>query len=90
MSSPLAVRVGRNLKAARRRMGVSQEEAAIRASLHRSEIGLLERGERMPRVDTVIKLAGAIGVPVIELLDGIGWTPGEVQRGSFEVISEAE
>ncbi|HET7053477.1 MAG TPA: helix-turn-helix transcriptional regulator [Solirubrobacterales bacterium] len=90
MPNPLAVRVGNNLKAARKRVGLSQEEAAIRASLHRSEIGLLERGERMPRIDTVVKLAGALGVPAAELLDGIEWTPGEVQLGSFEVSEAAQ
>lgn len=82
-AGPVAIRFGCNLAAARRRSGLSQEEAAIRASLHRTEIGLLERGERMPRIDTAIKLAGAVGAPFAELLDGIEWTPGSAQRGAF-------
>ncbi len=57
----VAVRFGENLSRARKRAGMSQEEAGIRASLHRTEIGLLERGERVPRIDTAIKLAGAVG-----------------------------
>jgi hypothetical protein len=31
-----------------------------RADLHHTEIGLLERGARVPRIDTVIKLASTL------------------------------
>lgn len=74
---------GGNLNRARKRQGISQEELAVRASLHRTEIGLLERGERTPRIDTAIKLAGALDAPVGELLAGINWTPGSTERGAF-------
>ena len=79
----IASRFGRNLARARKRAGLSQEEAGIRASLHRTEIGLLERGERVPRIDTAIKLAGAVGVPLGELIDGIEWSPGFARPGQF-------
>jgi transcriptional regulator with XRE-family HTH domain len=85
----VASRFGENLSHARRKAGLSQEEAGIRASLHRTEIGLLERGERIPRIDTAIKLAGAIGVPLGELIDGIEWSPGTANPGSFSVDAEA-
>lgn len=83
--NPVAVQFGNNLRYCRKRTGLSQEEAAVRASLHRTEIGLLERGERTPRIDTVIRLAGALGVSPEELVDGMNWKPGSVQRGGFEV-----
>ncbi|HET9814081.1 MAG TPA: helix-turn-helix transcriptional regulator [Sphingomicrobium sp.] len=82
-ASPIAATFGRNLATARKRSGFSQEEVAVRASLHRTEIGLLERGERMPRIDTAIKLAGAVSVPVAALLEGIEWTPGLTRPGAF-------
>lgn len=87
MMSGEAIRkqVGENLRRYRRRVGLSQEEAGIRASLHRTEIGLLERGERMPRVDTAMKLAGALGVPLSALVEGIEWSPGDSRRGEFDV-----
>lgn len=85
MPDTVALSFGRNLAAVRRRSGLSQEETAVRATLHRTEIGLLERGERTPRIDTAVKLAGAIGVPVADLFDGIGWIPGSARRGSFSV-----
>lgn len=84
----VASRFGKNLSRARRSAGLSQEEAGIRASLHRTEIGLLERGERVPRIDTAIKLAGALKVPLAELIDGIEWSPGTASPGSFSVGAE--
>ncbi len=82
-ASPIAARFGANLAAARRRSGFSQEEVGVRASLHRTEIGLLERGERVPRIDTAVKLAGSVGASLDELLSGIEWTPGMARRGEF-------
>lgn len=81
--NPLAVRFGENLRRCRRQSGLSQEAVGIRASLHRTEIGLLERGERLPRIDTCIKLAGAVNVEPVALLDGIVWNAGEATPGRF-------
>jgi transcriptional regulator with XRE-family HTH domain len=80
----VAERFGQNLARLRGRSGVTQEEVAWRASLHRTEIGLLERGGRIPRIDTLAKLAGALGVPPAALLEGIVWESGEVRPGRFE------
>lgn len=63
---------------------MSQESAAFRASIHRTEVGMLERGERTPRIDTLVKLAGALDVDPGDLLDGIAWQPGRFERGRFE------
>src|SRR6476646_1253952 len=59
----IASHFGRNLARCRKRVGLSQEELAVRASLHRTAVGQLERGERVARVDTLIKLAGSLGIP---------------------------
>ncbi|MGE5282456.1 MAG: helix-turn-helix domain-containing protein [Chloroflexota bacterium] len=79
----VADQFGRNLAYCRRRANLSQEELAVRASLHRTAVGQLERGERVARVDTVVKLAGSLGVPPEELLDGMGWDPGGTRLGRF-------
>jgi transcriptional regulator with XRE-family HTH domain len=84
----VAAQFGRNLARCRKRAGLSQEELGYRAGLHRTEIGLLERGERTPRADTIVKLAGAVSVPVSDLFAGLGWTPAKVEvvkEGGFEV-----
>jgi transcriptional regulator with XRE-family HTH domain len=81
-----AERLGRNVFMARRRAGFSQEELGAMASLHRTEIGMVENGTRLPRADTLIKLASALAVPVGELVAGIQWTvPASTRPGSFSV-----
>jgi len=79
----LAEQFGRNLARCRRAAGLSQEETSVRAGLHRTEISQLERGLRLPRLDTVAKVAGAVSVDPGELFEGIVWEPGEIRRGSF-------
>ena len=83
-----AERFAANLVRARKRSGLSQEELGFRASLHRTEVGMLERGHRIPRIDTLVKLAGALEVPPGDLLDGIDWTPGGTLIGQFLVGGE--
>jgi XRE family transcriptional regulator, regulator of sulfur utilization len=80
----VAEQFGHNLARLREQSGITQEELAFRASLHRTEIGLLERGGRLPRIDTLAKLAGALEVEPGALFEGIKWEPGEVRRGLFE------
>jgi transcriptional regulator with XRE-family HTH domain len=79
----VADQFGRNLAYCRRRAKLSQEELAVRASLHRTAVGQLERGERVARVDTVIKLAGSLGIAAGELFDGMGWEPGGTRLGKY-------
>lgn len=79
----VAERFGRNLVRARERAGMTQQEVGSRASLDRSQLGVMERGERLPRIDTLIRLAGALEVSVDELLAGIVWRPGRRLPGSW-------
>jgi len=81
----VARRFGRNLVRCRKRAGYSQEQLALLASLHRTEIGKLERGERLARIDTLVKLSGSLEVSADDLLDGLDWTPGGPRIGSFRV-----
>lgn len=89
-SREVARHLGENLRRTRRRAGLSQEQVAVRASLHRTEIGLLERGGRVARIDTLIQLAGAMSVAPAELLDGIDWTPGGIHGGSFDFEAQGQ
>jgi transcriptional regulator with XRE-family HTH domain len=87
----IAKQFGANLLLARKRAGLSQEEVGWLASLHRTEIGLLERGERTPRIDTLVKLAAVLDTPVAcPLLEGIVWTPGSTQIGAFTLSPSSE
>jgi transcriptional regulator with XRE-family HTH domain len=65
--------VGRRIRRTRRGLDMSQEALAYNAEIHRTQISLIEWGERLPRIDTLVKLAGGLGVPPCELVDGIVW-----------------
>jgi transcriptional regulator with XRE-family HTH domain len=80
----IAQQFGDNLRCVRKRAGLSQEELAWGASVHRTEISQLERGLRVARIDTVAKLAGTLEIDPGDLFEGIGWEPGTVRRGSFK------
>jgi len=88
-SDDVAVRFGENLRRVRRREGLSQEQLSVRASLHRTEVGKLEGGERACRIDTLLRLAGAMAARPEELLDGIVWVPAPQTQGSFSFNSRA-
>lgn len=79
----VAERFGRNLRRERRREGLSQEGLAKLAGLHRTEIGRLESGERVPKIDTLIRLADSAGTTITALLDGIYWLPAPESIGTF-------
>jgi transcriptional regulator with XRE-family HTH domain len=81
--SHVAARFGENMAHHRDRLSITQEELAFFASLHRTEIGLLERGGRIPRIDTAVKIRDALKIATDELLTGIFWTPGNFERGGF-------
>ncbi|HET7484556.1 MAG TPA: helix-turn-helix transcriptional regulator [Solirubrobacterales bacterium] len=80
----IAARFGDNLARCRKRADLSQDELSVRASLHRTEISQLERGLRLARVDTLIKLIGSLEVSADELLAGMSWDPGDTRIGKFK------
>jgi len=72
-----------NLRKARQKAKISQEELGFRCDLHRTEISLLERGGREPRLGTIVKLASALNVTPEELCTGISWNV-KSQRFTFK------
>jgi transcriptional regulator with XRE-family HTH domain len=61
-----------NLRRYRDLSGLSQEALADACDLHRTEISLLERSKRSPRLETIVILAKGLGLAsAAELLDGI-------------------
>jgi transcriptional regulator with XRE-family HTH domain len=91
----VAARFAENLVALRGRAGLSQERTAERSGLHITEISLLERRLRLPRLDTIVKLAGALDIESCELLVGMAWQLGRnvhrpgayMPHGAFELAS---
>jgi len=60
--------LGRNVRDARRRAGLSQEQLAFEADMKRSYVSDLERGTRNPSLKAIGRLAAALGVEPPELL----------------------
>jgi transcriptional regulator with XRE-family HTH domain len=85
----IAAQFGDNLARCRKRAGLSQEELSYLASLHRTEVSQVERGLRLCRIDTLVKLTCSLEVSADDLLVGITWTSGDYQRGRFVERSEA-
>jgi transcriptional regulator with XRE-family HTH domain len=74
---PVARKVlAENLRRLRRDRGLSQEELADLASLHRTYVGSIERAERNVSIDNMEKLADALRVGLWDLL-----TPPSAGRG---------
>lgn len=85
-----ARRLGANLLKIRRRSGFSQDALADRCRLHRTEIGLIEKGRRIPRVDTLMRIAGGLEVSVGLLVEGIEWLPAPPQPPPVGFIVQCE
>ena len=48
--------------------GLSRAALAEKSGLHQTYIGLLERGERSPNLDTAKTIAEALGIPLSQLV----------------------
>ncbi|HEX5761999.1 MAG TPA: helix-turn-helix transcriptional regulator [Solirubrobacterales bacterium] len=76
----IAKRFSENLSRARERSGLTQEALAQTAEIHRTQIGELLRGNQLPRLDTLLRLAGALNVEPADLLDGLSFEPSAPGR----------
>jgi len=61
--------LGKNLRAARKKLDLSQIEVSQRSGVEQGEVSRIERGIRDPQVSTLEKLATAVEVPPGRLLD---------------------
>lgn len=59
---------GKILREYRVRARISQEELAVSAQLNRNYIGMLERGERQPTLETILQIAEALNVSASTLV----------------------
>lgn len=62
---------GANLRRARHRAGLSQEALGFASGVHRTEVSLIELGQRNPRLTTIVSLAQGLGLSLCELLTGV-------------------
>jgi transcriptional regulator with XRE-family HTH domain len=81
----MRARFGANLWWLRTQRRFSQEHLADRAEIHRTQISMLENGERSPLLPTLLTLAGGLDVPLGTLLEGISFSPAGDRPGRFVV-----
>ncbi|MEZ5077198.1 MAG: helix-turn-helix transcriptional regulator [Solirubrobacterales bacterium] len=84
-------RFAANAQARRSAAGLSMEQLAYRASLHRTEVEVILRGERNVTLMTLVKLCGALEVTPDELFDGLSWNPPPpIPTGELRVLPDGE
>lgn len=64
----ISERIGRNIRLAREKQGITQEELAEKVNMHLSTIGRIERGEINSPVQTINKIAGALRLKPKDLM----------------------
>jgi len=67
---------GQRLRDLRAREGVSQDGLARETDVHPTAIGRFERGDREPRLTTILRLARGLGVAPGELVDDLAAAGG--------------
>lgn len=68
LQSPQHLSFGRALRELRVARGLSQEELAFRAGLHRNYVGSCERGEINLSLRVMLQLAAGLGVSFLQIV----------------------
>jgi len=67
MSKSIIVKFGEKVREERLKQGLSQEELAERAGVHRTYIGMIERAEKNITLANVAKIANALKLQIKDL-----------------------
>ena len=74
--------VGMNIRALRKRRGLTLDELSALCGVHRDDLGQYERGGMTPRPETVERIARALDAPIAAIREGMAWTaPGPPRAG---------
>lgn len=66
--------IGENIRFYRRKLGISQKELGEKlGGISQQQIGQWENNDKNPKLETQIKIAAALGIPVSQLNDSLGW-----------------
>lgn len=69
MSKTTLEKFGEKVREERHRLGLSQEELASRAGVHRTYIGMIERAEKNITLENIEKIAKALGIPLDKMMN---------------------
>lgn len=68
MDSKILESFGKKLREIRLKKGMTQEDLAEKADVHRTYIGMVERAEKNVTLKNINKIANALGVSIPDLL----------------------
>lgn len=68
MSTDILAQFGERVRERRKALGLSQEELAELADVHRTYVGMIERGEKNITLRNIAKFAKALRTPIYDLL----------------------
>lgn len=61
--------IGKKIRTEREKMGLSQEKLGEKAGVHRTYVGMVERGEKNITIFNLRRFAQALGIKVRDLID---------------------
>jgi transcriptional regulator with XRE-family HTH domain len=61
--------LGGRIRTLRKKMGLKQSQFAQMVGMSRDAIGLIERGEKLPRLESICKIADKLNIPLSRILD---------------------
>ena len=66
MKRDVLIKFGQKVREGRARLGLSQEELAGRAGVHRTYIGMIERAEKNITLENIEKIAKALKISIAD------------------------
>lgn len=88
--SSLPKLIGERIRNFRKEKGFSQEELAYKANLHTTYIGQLERGEKNATLESVEKVASALGISLEELFRSIHPNSNSQEYTLSQIVSRLQ
>ena len=69
MKKEILIKFGKKVREIRVKQNLSQEKLATKAGVHRTYIGMIERAEKNITLESIEKVANALGLSVKELFN---------------------
>ena len=67
MKKDVLIKFGERVRKERLRLGFSQEKLAVKAGVHRTYIGMIERAEKNITLENIEKVSKALNIPIKDL-----------------------
>lgn len=67
MAKEILIKFGAKVRQERLKLGLSQEQLAARANVHRTYIGMIERAEKNITLENIEKIGNALNIKISKL-----------------------